>query len=194
MLPIVASYLEMRSQFVTRWIVVTIVASIVAAIDGGWLASWTALAPSRVWHGELWRLVTWPLIERSPLQLVLTCAAIYKLGGELAIRWGDRRLRRFITEIVIAAGVVTTLVAGRSYMQRAGGWAVVDVLVIAWARQFPLSPLVVYHFLVLRGRELVRLTVAVAIVFAIFYGPITMAPELVACAAAAAYPRALLRR
>ncbi len=130
------------------------------------------------------------------IALVVTCAAIFKLGGDLAIRWGDRRLRRFVAEILLAAAIATCLLAAITggHFHRLGGWAVIDTLVIAWARQFPDSPLVVYGLLVLRGPALVRVTVGVAILFAIFYGPVTMAPELIACAAAAGYPRALLRR
>ncbi len=175
----------------------TLAASLIGALDGGWLAGWTALVPSRIWTGEVWRLVTWPLIERSPLQLVLTCVAIYKFGGELAYRWGDRRLRRFVLQIVIAAAAVMCVLVALTrayYIARLGGWAIADVLVIAWARQFPEAPLQIYGVLVLRGREIVRLTVAVAIVFAIFFGPVYMAPELVACTAAAGYPRGWLRR
>jgi len=188
---------RLRSTFVSRWILVTLVASLVAAVDGGWLASWASLAPSRIVRGELWRLVTWPLVEQGPLQLVLTCIAIYKFGGELAIRWGDRRLRRFVVEIALAAGVLTTVLAvvvGTSYMRRVGGWAMADALVIAWARQFPDATLVLYGLLSLRGRELINVTIAVAIVFAVFVGPVWMAPELFACLVAARYPSALLRR
>ncbi len=188
---------RLSGRFVPWWIAVTLVASVIAAVDNGWLAGWTALVPSRIWTGEVWRLVTWPLIERSALDLVLTCVAIYKFGGELAYRWGDRRLRRFVLQIVIAAAVVTCLVVAlfrAHYVARLGGWAVADVLVIAWARQFPEAPLQLYGVLVLRGRQIVRLTVAVAILFAIYLGPFYMAPELVACAAAAGYPRGGLRR
>ena len=185
------------SKFVTRWILVTLAASIVAAIDGGWLVRWAALAPSRIWHGEVWRLVTWPLIEPGPVSLVVTCASIYKFGGELVVRWGDRRLGRFIIEVVVVAAVVTCVLAALArgaYVQRLGGWAVTDALVIAWARQFPERVLLVYGLLALRGRELVAITVGVAILFAIYYGPVTMAPELVACGVAAWYPQTLLRR
>src|SRR5450432_2596838 len=98
------------SKFVRTWMLVTLAASIVAALDGGWLASWTALAPSRIFRGEVWRLATWPLIEHGPLSIVLTCAAIYKFGGDLAVRWGERRLRRFIGEIVIGAAVFSCVV------------------------------------------------------------------------------------
>ncbi len=185
-----------RSKFVRTWMVVTLAASIVATLDGGWLASWAALAPARIFRGEVWRLVTWPLIEQGPLSLVFTCVAIYKFGGDLAMRWGERRLRRFIGEIVVASAVVTCVLAavgGGASLQRVGGWAMTDALVIAWARQFPNETLVLYHLIRARGRELVAITLGVAIVFAIYYGPIAMAPELTACVAAAGYPRSRLQ-
>jgi membrane associated rhomboid family serine protease len=182
---------------VYRWLVVTLAASIIAALDGGWLASWAALEPSRIWHGQLWRLATWPLIEPGPMSLIFTCVAIYKFGGELAVRWGDRRLRRFMVEILLGAAVVTCVlaaIAGVSSIRRLGGWAVGDVLAIAWARQFPDRALVLYGLLVLRGRDVVRVICGATIVFAIFIGPVHVAPELLACAAAALYPTARLRR
>lgn len=184
------------STFVSRWILATIAVSIVAVLDGGWTASWLALAPARIWHGQLWRLVTWPLVEHGPIQLILTCASIYKFGGELAIRWGDRRLRRFALQLVVGAAVVTTLLAtatGATELARHGGWAVAEMLTIAWARQFPDATLVVYGLLALNGRRLIRFTCGVAIVLAIYLGPVWMAPELAACAAATWYPRGWLR-
>ncbi len=185
------------SRFVSAWLAITLGASLASALTNGWLADWAALEPSQVWRGQLWRLATWPLIETSPLSLILTCAAIYKLGGDLAARWGGRRLARFVAEILLAAAVVTCLLAaatGDAYLSRLGGWAAADVLVIAWARQFPDRVLVVYTLLALRGRDLVRVTCAAAVVFALFIGVVAMAPELVACAAAAGYPTARLRR
>jgi membrane associated rhomboid family serine protease len=189
--------MRVPSAFVHRWLIVTLTASIISALDGGWLASWAALEPSSIWHGQIWRLVTWPLIEASPLSLIFTCVAIYKFGGELAVHWGDRRLPRFTVEILLAAATVTCALAavtGVGHVSRLGGWAVADVLAIAWARQFPDRALVLYGLLVLRGREIVRVICAAAIVFAIFIGPVHMAPELVACGAAALYPRSRLRR
>jgi membrane associated rhomboid family serine protease len=185
------------STLVSRWIVITLAASIVSAVDGGFVAQWAALAPARVWHGELWRLVTWPFVEPGPVSLVVTCLSIFKFGSELSVRWGDRRLLRFVGQIVLAAGVTTCVLyalAGGGYFARLGGWAVCDVLVIAWARQFPLRPLVIYNLVAFRGRELVLATLGIAILFGLYYGPLAMAPELVACACAAMYPRSLLYR
>lgn len=188
---------QRSSDFVTQWLVLTLGASTFAWLDGGWLARWTCLVPWRVFHGEVWRLVTWPLVELGPIGLVLTCVAIYKFGGDLSVRWGDRRLRRFMLEVVVGAAAVTCLLAlvtGQTQLVRLGGWAVSDVLVIAWARQFPERPLVVYGLLTLRGQQLINLTVAVAVLFALRYGMVATAPELVACAIAALYPTQLLRR
>lgn len=186
------------SKLVSRWIWATLAVSIVAAVDGGWLAGWTALAPSRIWHGEVWRLATWVFVEAGPLALVLTCASIYKLGGDLAVRWGDRRLRRFAIEVLGGAAVVTALLALVSrrvwHMHHLGGWAVDDALVIAWARQYQDRTLVLYGLLRLRGRDLITVTIGITAVFAVYFGPFAMAPEMLVCAGAFWYPRERLAR
>ena len=184
------------SKLCDNAIVVLLGASIVAWFDGGFLTRWLSLAPARVLHGEVWRLATWPVIERSPLQLILTCAAIYKFGSELAVRWGDARLRRFVLEIVVASGVtacVLAIAAQRGQLVRFGGWAVSDALVIAWARQFPGRSVVLYGLLVLRGRDLIAVTVGVTVLFALAFGPVAMGPELSACILASTYARSRLR-
>lgn len=185
------------SKLVSTWIWITLVASIAAALSGG-LAGWLALAPARIWRGEVWRLATWVFVEPGALALILTCASIYKFGGELAPRWGDRRLRRFLIEILGGAAAATALLALVSAdvwrMRYLGGWAVSDVLVIAWARQYPDSILVLYGVLRLNGRNLITVVIAVNCLYAIFVGPLAMAPQLLACAAAYGYPGARLAR
>jgi membrane associated rhomboid family serine protease len=186
------------SKLLARWITLTVAASLVAAVDGGWLASWATFAPSRIWRGELWRLVTWVFVEGSPLQLLLTCVAIYHFGGELLPRWGERRMRRFLLEVLGGSAVVSSLLAlvlrDLWFSYRFGGWAVADALVIAWARQYPDSTLVLYGLLRLRGRELVRITVGITAVYAAFAGIFTWSLELIVCAAAYYYPRNRLAR
>lgn len=186
------------SKLVSTWIAVTLGASIVAAVDGGWLARWAAFAPSRIWRGEVWRLATWAFVEPGALGLVLTCASIYKFGGELASRWGDRRLQRFMIEVLGGAAVVTTLLAlvvgDAWYMHRLGGWAVGNALVIAWARQYPERCLALYGLLQLQGQRLIVVVIAITGLFAIFRGVFPMTLELLVCAAAYWYPAARLAR
>jgi membrane associated rhomboid family serine protease len=188
---------QRSSNFVTQWLMLTLGASLFAWLDGGWLARIASLQPSRVFHGEIWRLVTWPLVDMGVMSLVFTCVAIYKFGGELAERWGDRRLRNFTLQIVVAAGVITCLLAaisGQMFLRRLGGWAVSDLLVIAWARQFPERTLVLYGLLTVRGQQLINITLGVTALFAIAGGFVAFAPELACCAIAVAYPVQLLRR
>ena len=186
------------SKLISTWILITLGASIFAAIDGGWLARWTAFAPGRIWHGELWRLLTWVFVERSPMCLILTCVCIYQFGGGLAPRWGERRLRRFLVEILGGAAVVATLLAWTSddlwSLQRVGGWAVCDAIVIAWGRQYPAAIVRLYGLVQVNGKKLVAFTLGVTALYAIFRGPLTMAPEILTCAASYLYPESWLAR
>lgn len=182
------------SKLVSTWILVTLAMSIVALIDGGWIEDRAALAPERILHGELWRLLTWPLVEPSPIGLAITCVSIWKFGGDLAARWGDRRLRRYMIHLVVAGGVVATLGALLSdhawNMHRCGGWVVGDALVIAWARQYPDATLRLYYgMLELGGQRLVWFTLGFTCLVALASSPFVMAPEIVACVGAAYYPR-----
>ena len=185
------------SKLISTWIWVTILVSIAAGLSGG-LAGWLALAPARIWRGELWRLATWVFVEPGALALILTCASIYKFGGDLAPRWGERRLWRFAIEVLGGAAVGTALLAlistGVWHRGYAGGWATCDVLVIAWARQYPDRDLVLYGLVRLSGRNLIAVVIATTCAYAIFAGPLAMAPELLACAAAYGYPGTWLAR
>lgn len=186
------------SPLVSTWLLVTLVVSVIALVDGGWLWSALAFSPSLVWQGEVWRLVTWIFVEPSPMMLVVTLASIYKFGGELAPRWGDRRLRRYAIEVLVGSAVVTTLLALVSdniwLVFCDGGWSVGDALVIAWARQFPSRELVIYQVITVRGQQLVLSTIGVTVLFALAAGVWSWTPELLVCIAAALYPASRLRR
>ena len=89
----------------------TLFASIASMFTAGWVADWTLLSPDRVLRGEVWRLITWAFVEVAPLSIIFTCVAVFKFGGELVPRWGERRLRRFMLEIILGAAIVTVLLA-----------------------------------------------------------------------------------
>jgi membrane associated rhomboid family serine protease len=184
------------SAFISQWALATFGLSIIALFDGGFLVGWLSLAPSRVWQGEVWRLITWPLVETGPMSLIITLVAIIKFGGDLATRWGDGRLERYVVRIAVGAGAIATviaLVAGSKFLWRAGGWAITDALVIAWARQFPATPVTLYGVLSLSGQRLIQVTIGSTVVFALYAGPVATAAELAACVLALTYPRKWLR-
>lgn len=185
------------SKLVSQWMLVTLIASFIAAIDGGWLAGRAALIPSRVFQGEVWRLVTWPFITLGPLEIIFTVLAIFRFGSRLAESWDDHRLLRFMTEIVLAAAAATCLIAssaGQRYQAHIGGWAIVDTLVIAWARQFPGEKRNLYNLIPLGSGRLIVVTIGAHVLLALYLGPLAVAPALVACVAAATYPPRWLMR
>lgn len=186
------------STLVTRWILLTIAASVVSMVDGGWLVRWASFAPKLIVRGQIWRLVTWVFIEQWPMALVFACVSLYKFGGELAIRWGDRRLRRFSLQLILAGSIAGVLVALFSpvawHMHRCGGWVVGDLILIAWARQFPTASVTLYGGLItLSGERLMWFTLFVTTVAAIGVGITPWIPELVVAYGAAFYPREWLR-
>ena len=185
------------SKLVTTWMIVTVVVSVAAMLDGGWLWSNLALAPSQVWRGEVWRLFTWIFVEPSPIALIFTVVSIYKFAGELAPRWGDRRLLRYLIDLLVGSAIITCflgLVFDSVFMMyRDAGWAVDDILVIAWARQYPNSELIIHRMIHLRGQQIVVMTLAVTGLFALGAGILPWAPELLACAGAVMYSSARLR-
>src|SRR5690606_14145036 len=129
----------------------------------------------------------------GPWAMAFTLACIYKFGGELQPRWGDRRLRRFMLQIVVgasAAGAVLALLSDIAWsLPRCGGLVVTNTLIIAWARQYPGYTIGLFGFLQLGGQRLVGFTVGITILVALSSNPFVFAPDLLATLAAALYPR-----
>jgi membrane associated rhomboid family serine protease len=182
-------------------IALTLALSLAAAIDrhlGGTLFYRLALVPEAVWRGQVWRLATWPLVQGGPLALIFACVSLYFFGSGLELSWGARRYRRYLAGILLIAGVGTCLIAfvlsSAWWRPHLGGMVLGDALVIAWARQFPDSPVSIYLILVVRGPALVNIVVAATLVFAIFFGLTWALPELLAVAAALIYTSRRRRR
>jgi len=175
----------------TVLIAATLAMSIVVAIDaraGGALYHHLALLPEAVWRGQVWRLMTWPFIQGGPLSLIFACVVLYVFGSDLLISWGPSRYLRYLAGIVLIAGIGTSLIAlvlpAAWDLAHLGGMVVGDALVIAWARRFPDHPVSIDFVLVLRGRALVSVIVAITVLFAVFHGIAWMLPEFLGVAAA----------
>jgi membrane associated rhomboid family serine protease len=142
----------------------------------------TALAPSQVWHGQVWRLATWPFIEPGPLALIFTCLFIYWFGRDLAEEWGSRRFLLVFGGVMLAAAVATCLIAlvDASVMPQTylGGWALTTAMVVAWGLWFPTRVVRIYFILPITGFWLAWLTIAITVVYAVYAGWEGFLPEL----------------
>lgn len=186
---------------ITALIGVTLLLSLLAVLDaraGGSLYDVLALVPARVWRGELWRLITWPLVATGPWSLGFTCVGLYWFGGQLVAAWGADFFARYLAAVLLFAAAATTTLAlilpAARTAPHLGGWALDSALVIAWALQFPERRVRVWGLLVVGGELLAYGTVAFTGLCVIYYGLAAFLPELLAGGAALAYMTGALGR
>jgi membrane associated rhomboid family serine protease len=148
------------------------------------LIAWLDLQPERVLRGELWRLVSWTFLELSPLGLIFACLLLAWLGRDLSASWGYWRFVGVYLGFAAAVAAATCLVGlllpgvrGQSY---ATAWAMGDAILIAWATHFPTRQILLYFVLPIGGRNLIVLTIAGTLLFALFSHPVYYVPHFLA--------------
>lgn len=121
--------------------------------------SWLVLIPSRVEHGEVWRLLTYALVhDPGGIQSILwTALTLWFFGGAMQARWGLRRLALYMAGAVVA-GAAVFMVVGAAYVpfwtQRA--WspvAATAMLTGAWAMSQGSQPVSLFALLTLTGHQ-----------------------------------------
>ena len=80
-----------------------------------WTASKAALGPlvlipNDVLHGQVWRIVTWPLVNRPDIFAVLGLFFFWTFGRALEEEIGRRNFLWFLVILTVVPGVVATLV------------------------------------------------------------------------------------
>jgi membrane associated rhomboid family serine protease len=181
------------NKLVGGWIATTVGLSILASVDGGHLARSLALAPPKIWHGELWRLVTWPFVERSVSSALIKAYIIYKFAGVLAAAWSARKLATFFAAIAVLSGITTCVVAlvvpSVAELERLGGWTITALLLIALSRQSPERELVWFGGpFRLKGKHGVWFVAALTLLIVALDGALHNVPEIAAFAFAAVFP------
>jgi membrane associated rhomboid family serine protease len=169
-------------------IAVTLAASIVNALGnhlGFSLARWCMFVPERVWHGEVWRLVSYIWFEVDPISLVFGVLAIYWFGSELCDYWGWRKFVLAYVGIAGSAALVTCLIARFVWhapmdIPHVGNWPVIDALIICYAVAFPTREINMYFFFPIGGRALIAMVVGGTVLFAIYYGMSGFIPHFAA--------------
>jgi len=129
-----------------------LVAMVVATVGG---TLWPALAGGLVlvvpaaqataWPVllQLWRLVTWPLVQEplpsSIFTLLFAGLMLVWLGRQLSYAWGERRFLERWLILSGGAGLGTLLVLAPLGWQGVhfGAWAVVNALLVTWGLIFP---------------------------------------------------------
>jgi membrane associated rhomboid family serine protease len=142
------------------------------------------LQPRAVWSGEVWRLVTWVLVETEPINLLFGGLILYWFGRDLVEAWGERRFLATYFGIAAAAGALTCLAAllwpALSAHRFTGFWAALDAVVVAWALLHPFRQILLFFAVPVSGKTLLWITVGGTVLFALFTGVAAFVPHLLA--------------
>ena len=142
------------------------------------------LSPGAVWGGEVWRLVTYVVVENHPVSLLFGGLALWWLGPDLVATWGARGFLARYAGLPIAAAVVATLLAPLWPALAAHGftgfWVALDAMVVAWGLLHPHRQILLFLTVPVSGRTLAAITVGGTVLFAIFDGPSAFVPHLAA--------------
>ena len=168
-------------------IVATVVTSLVAAVGGRsglGLHQLLLLDTGAVWRGEVWRLVTWVLVEGDPVNLLFGGLVLYWFGRDLVEAWGERRFLATYFAVPAVAGVLASLLAlawpGLGAYRFSGFWVALNALVVAWGLNHPFRQILLFFAVPVSGKALVWITVGGTVLFALFTGVAAFVPHLLA--------------
>jgi membrane associated rhomboid family serine protease len=168
-------------------IVATVGVSLAGAVAeqmGFPLRSLLLLQPAAVWGGEVWRLVTWVLVEDSPLNLLFGGMVLFWFGRDLVDAWGEKRFLVTYFAVPAVAAALASLLALTWPRLAASGfsgfWVALDALVIAWGLSYPFRQILLFFALPVSGQALVWVTLGGTVLFALFTGVGAFVPHLLA--------------
>lgn len=168
------------------------IAGVVAERNGFPLVQSGILVPSLVWEGQAWRLITWPLFELHPINLIFAGLLLYWFGREFCERFGTGKFLAIFFGLAVVIGIFTCLV-GRFVWHEVnvtpvyGTWPLTEAMVIAWAAFYPAREIFLYLVIRVSGKNLILLTIGMTVLFAIFQGFAQFVPHFFAEAIALVY-------
>jgi hypothetical protein len=104
-----------------------------------WLTTEDGLGPG-VLGGEIWRIVTWPLVAEPSLWTVIGLAFFYIFGGQMEALMGRRHYLAFVMALTLVPAITVTVFDAifPSFIGAAGGIDMVQFgVIIAFVAQYP---------------------------------------------------------
>lgn len=120
-----------------------IISVLVRAFEGGndRIASTLWLEPQKIQDGEIWRLITWPLVNQVGFWTIFLFFILYMLGNQLESLMGRRTFLYLLLALTLLPALVLTLVSiSNSSQFQLGGLRFIEIgVLIAFAVQFPFA-------------------------------------------------------
>jgi len=129
---------------VTRATLVLAAAGYLATLVPAFPAGLLAAVPERVWPGlELWRLVTYPVVNVGIVSILFSLLLLWSFGSELEPEWGSRGYALFLVLATLsggALGVGVALLLGGSFGTGIGLAGPLTAVIAAWTFEGPSRP------------------------------------------------------
>jgi membrane associated rhomboid family serine protease len=93
-----------------------------------------ALNGPAFWHGQVWQVLTYPLLPASLVAFVINGLVIVWLGGALERRWFRREFWAYCVVVTVGAGLVKVLIQPAAASTLVGSMPLVLGLLVAWMR------------------------------------------------------------
>ena len=132
------------------------------------LHRWLAMGAPEVWHGQIWRLVTYALLPAGVLDFAMTALALVMLGPLLERHWTRRALWLFCGIAAGGAGLGDLLLAGAGAPTLTGAGPVMFGLMIAWTFTSGLEVVPVLPFGPMTVGQLVLLFAVLSLLMSFF--------------------------
>jgi membrane associated rhomboid family serine protease len=98
------------------------------------LLYWSGLNPVKVWHGEVWRLVTYSLVAGRPISWILNFIWLAMMISVLKQDWSSKRFWAFIVVSALGGALPFVLLFPTRGALILDSGGVILGLIIAWAR------------------------------------------------------------
>jgi|GEM_PF-556854 len=141
---------------------------------GGRLEALLTLQPSDVWHGHVWELFTFTLLETTAPGFLISAVMLWIFGTQLEQLWGTRRFLFFYFSTTalagLAAAVIGLVIAPVGHTLNAGGWASIEALCAGFALSFPTAQILLAFVLPIQARLLIPISLGITLLFVIMHG------------------------
>lgn len=135
---------------------------------------------------ELWRLFTYPFVERSPFGLILGLVVLWLFGSFFERTWGSRDFLRFFAVSCVGAGLIAIPLGFainlvglfRDVGVAHGPEPAIDAMLIAMALMAPNSNILFGFVLPIKAKNLIYILLGFELVVGIMTGAATLSTTL----------------